>query len=116
MRSQVFISIGCAVAFAGCGMLTDEKPVIVVQACSIDTLGGASGEPLRAPVRTKLVAMGWAADTLGTRVGEEVLVHLVSQQGKVQSTGKRSAVVPRPDVAKQFNLPSIEVSGFHAYL
>jgi hypothetical protein len=119
MTSKLVVSVtitAAMLAIVGCDVGPKNRPAIALQACAVDALSNTSGDPPTTALGTKVTAQGWAADTLGRRVGEDVFVYLVSTEGKIVSAGKRSTVVMRPDVAKHFGLPGIEAAGLHAEL
>lgn len=113
VSSRISLLMVAASLLAACSKVADQ-PVLAIQACSIDAIDGVSGTPPSAAIGTKLVVRGWAADTIGKRVGDRIFVRLVNDAGSVVASGERSATVPRPDVAKHFNLAQVTGSGFHA--
>jgi hypothetical protein len=100
----------------GCNMGSKNTPAIAQSACAVDALSNISGVPPTAAIGTKVTVQGWAADTLGRRVGEDVFVYLVNAEGKIVAAEKRSIVIMRPDVAQHFGLPDIEAAGLQAEL
>lgn len=110
------ISGPMALVLLGCTLVScsSENPAISSQACAVDTIEGAAGEPPSAPAGTKLTIKGWAADTLGKRVGKEVIVRLVNESGNIVASGTSSDKVVRPDVAAHLKIPQLDAPGFHA--
>ena len=112
------LSILSAVLISGCvqddqdvqGGTTSEKDGSM---CALDAINGAAAVPvtkIRQPAT--LTVAGWAVDHRNRTVPSEVSIELVSVEGKERVAGAVHRGTKRPDVAKVYNNPAYEGSGF----
>lgn len=125
MRSSILVSVFpilviSAALLTACGKKDEGGKTAVTTAsvvmgdkCAVDVINGVTAEAVN-PVKksTSLAIGGWAADDRNGTVPAEVSLELVSADGKERITGVASRTTKRPDVAKAFNTPAFEGSGF----
>jgi len=94
-----------AVALVAC---SKQPTTLVSTTCNIDT----PKKDITLPVANDFLVGGWAFDKVTGSSPESIELQFASENRKLIETIKAARGTKRPDVAKAFNMPGAESSGF----
>lgn len=123
MKKSKIIKVGATLiacfSLAGCSFNSQANPTTLVPSCSLDSIFGAvqdsTGNYSISLTPPDMVLNGWLANSATGMSPEEIMVVLTDNSGEIPKF-KSGQTFNRPDVAKAYNKPGMEKSGFSILL